>query len=293
MKIYFKCSFKASKGYRTNIYDSLTKELKYVSECDDEYHKYIPRTIAATLQSQLGRSLCLASEEYGRLFVGIYNLIEGDYDKYVNAVFIDDNRMLISQVFSYFCQNYKEANDRLMHSIIRADNNPSGFIIDEENILSLIESIKNSGKDGNCYEKIKNNELIAFVSRDKYRDYQLNLEDIFSTKYMKSKDNICDETGQIFDVSVFDKKSILSARQLKVPKIVVYLIILLAVLFTLIVARYFYSPDNMVTAINGFPAYAFDKQEYWIKVPSYQQEDEQYLLKTDGEADIFIIIILL
>lgn len=268
MKIYFKCSFKSSDGYRTGLYDISSKQLTYISDCKDEYYKYMSEAVAQTLQNQLGRTMCFASDEHDKLFVGVYNLIEGNYDKYVNAVFMDDDRILVSKVFLYFCKNYRKANELLMHSVNRMDNSLLGFLIDENIIDSFIRTIKMESK-GSDYKQIRSSTLIAFVSKDKYEDYQLNLADTFDTRYMIKKDNVSDMESQVFDLSGFDNVRILSVgiyqkRKAKLIAVTVALMLIAYIVITGLILHYFDYMDKNGTQNNLNTTSEITDKEYSV-----------------------------
>ena len=120
MIVYFKCSFRSSHGFTMSRYDIENKQLSFLSEKSSSSDNLISKTAEYTLSHELGRCLVLATDENGHYFFGIYRLIEGNDDKYVNAVFYDNsdqNRIL--SLYDYFCNNQYDATKQLMNSVMR------------------------------------------------------------------------------------------------------------------------------------------------------------------------------
>lgn len=185
MIIYYKCSFRAGHGFRIGKYDTDIKELRYISEKSNEIKKALPEVIEYTLSNQLGHCLMFATDENGNYFFGAYRLIEGNDDKYVNAVFFDsENPTKVFAAYKYFCKNPKRAEKYMLDSIQRTDEQHYQkthleFQIEEKIIDKLL---KNMHTD--CLEKEMKktvpNSLIAFITADQYQDYQVVVEDRFS-----------------------------------------------------------------------------------------------------------------
>lgn len=145
MKIFYRCSFRASHGFKNGMYDTVSKSLIFLSEKDKENNPVLPKAVQYTLSHQFGRSLLLAADENKHLFFGVYELIEGDDDKYVNAVFTDpDDQKRIIAMYRLFCAKPQESIDILIDSVYRGtpqEYAKSGleFKIDHKQILSLIK----------------------------------------------------------------------------------------------------------------------------------------------------------
>ena len=122
MIIYFKCSFRSSHGFTLSKYDSETKQLCYISEKNADTSSVIPKTIEYTLSHQLGQCVVLGTDENGNLFLGVYRLIEGNDDKYVNAVFYDkDEPKNLLALYEYFGTKHYSAVLKLLDSVERAN----------------------------------------------------------------------------------------------------------------------------------------------------------------------------
>ena len=65
MRIFYKCSFKSSGGYKLACYDYDLDELHYIPEDDNIYKEKISKTVLSTFNYGLGRSMVLASDEVG------------------------------------------------------------------------------------------------------------------------------------------------------------------------------------------------------------------------------------
>lgn len=191
MVIFFKCSFRSSHGFSMGKYDVDSMLLKHISEKDSNSSSLIPKTIEYTLSHQLGRCLILATDENGHYFFGVYRLIEGNDDKYVNAVFYapeDPQRIL--NLYDYFCSNHKSSSLMLLRSVTRVDDTTYvasrlEYTIDNNTIRNLIyNSNYDSSSNAKEYKRYPPNALLAFITTDEYADYQIALEDKFSTNKM-------------------------------------------------------------------------------------------------------------
>lgn len=189
MIIYYKCSFRAGHGFKIGKYDTDSKKLSYISEKSGEIKKALPERIEYTLSNQLGHCLIFATDENGNYFLGVYRLIEGNDDKYVNAVFFDsENPQNMVALYKYFCQNSQQVEESILNSIQRADEKYYQetyleFKVKEEVISNLLENIRKE----NVKQKIKRVDpdlLLAFITSDQYQDYQITLEDKFSVDKM-------------------------------------------------------------------------------------------------------------
>jgi len=205
MKIFLKCSFKSSRGFRIGEYDPQTRKLSFVSEKDSVIRERMSKEPAKLLQIQLGRSMVLAADETGALFTAVLGLVEGDYDKYVNAVFIGETPMETMGIFLYFCRNYQEANQALMDCVFRLPE-PKGeleFGVNKIRMASFLESAA-----GQVYsERIKGlpapkalaapgprtltpSAAYAFITSETYADYRQKLSEIFQEPPAACYENI-------------------------------------------------------------------------------------------------------
>lgn len=211
MIVYFKWSFRSSHGFAMSMYDVDCKQLNFLSEKSNASDNLIPKTIYYTLSHQLGRCLILATDENGHYFFGVYELIEGNDDKYVNAVFYDNNNQnKILALYDYFCNNQYDATEQLIKSVVRVDEalyktSNLEYSIDSHIIDSIVYNANAVSK------KIKAcspDSLLAFITTDEYSDYQIVLEEKFNVKklFLLEKYNIND--NQIPDYQCATKKSI-------------------------------------------------------------------------------------
>ena len=159
MIIYYKCNFKLGKGYYISSYDTVGKHQKIILEKDDIIRQNMSNSIAYAFMTQVGRSMYLASDEDGNLFVGVFGLIGGNYDKYVNAVFCDNNKDLMCKVFSYFCNHYSIANQMLLDSVMRNDEVEQGYLVNEEITLDLYNRFIEEENGCICLTKQKRNHI--------------------------------------------------------------------------------------------------------------------------------------
>lgn len=166
MDIFYRCSFKSSNGYKMAKYDTASHFLCFIDENDSGDKKGMSDTICDTLYNELGRSMILASDEHGKLFLGIYKLIEGDYDKYVNVVFTDDDKGKIFQVFCLFRSKYCMANECLLNTVKRIppDENGLEFSIDEKAMEYLLQEINIIEHNWNM--RLREKMLYVFVTED-------------------------------------------------------------------------------------------------------------------------------
>lgn len=238
MIIFYKCSFKSSHGFSIGKYDTNQNRLSFVSEKSNERDVTFPKTIEYTLSYQLGRCLLLATEENGYYFFGVYRLIEGNDDKYVNAVFYDrDNPKKILAMYNYFCTNQKDASNYLMQSIQRASEEQYAktnleFKVQTESINQLIHNAEASYTE----ITIKNsppNFIYAFITTDKYNDYQIVLEDKFSiTKKTFLCENYNTESNIIENYQLAIQR--IKKSSLKIPIILGGIILLIIILLILL-----------------------------------------------------------
>lgn len=201
MEIIYKCSFRSSNGFRIGKYNAETKQLSYISEKSAEIKKALPDTVAYTLSHELGRCLFLAADENGDCFLGMYRLIEGNDDKYVNAVFYDpDNPRYIAALYEYFCSHQKSASTLLLNSIQRASSgeySQSGleFTVQPEIIKKLLNDALSSCPEADI-KKADPNSVLAFISAYNYYDFQNTIESKFNVKkmFLRENCNMDDET---------------------------------------------------------------------------------------------------
>lgn len=202
MVIFFKCSFRSSHGFSLSRYDVNNKKLSYLSEKSNSLNGMIPKTIEYTLSHQLGRCLVLATDENGSYFFGVYRLIEGNDDKYVNAVFYaPDDPQRILNLYDYFCNHQRSASLLLLKSVMRADETTYAttnleYEIEKNIISNLISHSDYS--ELKEYKKYPPNELLAFITTDEYVDYQIALE----KKFNKEKMFLCEHFDANLDVIV-------------------------------------------------------------------------------------------
>ncbi len=183
MIIYFKCSFKLSRGYKIGKYTVEKDSLEYVSE-QSAYVSSVPEAVNNILSMQLSRSIMLLTDENGNIFLSVLRLIEGDDEKYVNAVFYspEDPERIIA-LYEYFCNNQTQASAFLLNSVgrIEAVENLEYTIRNNciSDLLSKSEIYYSNKRKPN---QIAPNSLISFISVDDFSDSELLLEDKFSTK---------------------------------------------------------------------------------------------------------------
>lgn len=210
MIIYFKCSFRSSHGFTMSRYDIENKQLSFLSEKSSSSDKLIPKTVEYTLSHQLGRCLVLATDENGHYFFGIYRLIEGNDDKYVNAVFYDNsdqNRIL--SLYDYFCNNQYDATKHLVDSVRRIEETS----YNDTNLEYSIDSHQIDFIVPDAYVNVVNkktkacspNTLLAFITTDKYSDYQIILEEIFNVRKMFLYENFDVNNNQIINYQLDTK----------------------------------------------------------------------------------------
>lgn len=171
MNIFYKCSFKSSNGYKVAKCSTDTYSLILLNESKHGTREEFPETIRSTLFYNLGRSMVLATDEKGDYFLGVYNLIEGDYEKYVNVIFTDPDYMKIARLFSFLCKLYKDGKIKLQKTIKRISPREDGleYEVVREEIDKLIKVTENESV---IIEKCsKPRKLIAFVTEDSYMDY--------------------------------------------------------------------------------------------------------------------------
>ena len=189
MIVYFKCSFRSSHGFTMGRYDIDTKQLNFLSEKRNDSDNLIPKTIEYTVSHQLGRCLVLATDENGYYFFGVYRLTEGNDDKYVNAVFYDiNNQNQIIALYNYFCSTQCDSTKKLISSVKRVEgtlynNSNLEYEIDSEVIGFIVSNTNVNADNRNRQTKhCSPNSLLAFITTDKYNDYQIILEEKFNVK---------------------------------------------------------------------------------------------------------------
>ncbi len=245
MIVYFKCSFRSSHGFTMSMYDMDRKQLNFLSEKSNGLDNMIPKTVEYTLSYQLGRCLMLATDETGKLFFGVYRLIEGNDDKYVNAVFYaPEEQQKIIALFYYFCNHQYSAVKLLLDGIKRTDEkmnvSPDLEYIIEDDIIMQIISNSNAYLETNEVNYDKPNVLLAFITTDKYNDYQVALEDKFSVynpllceQYNISEEKIINGQISVNNINSFISKLFFSPLSIAIGVSVVILgliIILLTLL---------------------------------------------------------------
>lgn len=177
MHIFYRCSFKSSNGYKTADYEYDAGSLIFIDESHMFRQGKISETILSTLNYALGRSMVLATDELGNYFFGVYNLIEGDYDKYVNAVFTDKNRGKICQLFFLFCSAYQDANRMLLNTVKRIPMDSKGleFSVSKKDLEILMKA--SSHADSGIITVKRKKWLFAFITEENYSDYMEKLTD--------------------------------------------------------------------------------------------------------------------
>lgn len=211
MVIFYKCSFRASHGFGIGKYDTDTNQLSYISEKSAEIENALPKTVEYTLSHQLGRCLLLATDENGNYFLGVYRLIEGNDDKYVNAIFYDcDNPQYIIALYEYFCSNQKSASLRLLESIQRTgseeyDESCLEFAVQSGIIKELLNDALPSCSERET-KKTSPNSILAFITTDEYENYQIAIEDKFSVNKMFLCEKYNSDTEMITDYQLALKK---------------------------------------------------------------------------------------
>lgn len=177
MHIFYKCSFKSSDGYKVAKYDGYSESLMYINEGIQYDRQEIPEVLQDTFLYSLGRSMLVATDENGQYFLGVYNLIEGNYDKYVNIIFTDVDSVKIMQLFSLLCRRYDECIKIMKSMVVRISPREDGleFDIVKENLQWLLQEAMLE-KIG---DRVKNQErkLIAFVTEEESGYYLERLKE--------------------------------------------------------------------------------------------------------------------
>lgn len=212
MIVYFKCSFRSSHGFTMSRYDIENKQLSFLSEKSSSSDNLISKTVEYTLSHELGRCLVLATDENGHYFFGIYRLIEGNDDKYVNAVFYDNsdqNRIL--SLYDYFCNNQYDATKQLMNSVMRIkETSYNGtnleYSIDSHQIDFIVSNahVNAVNKETKAFSP---NTLLAFITTDEYSDHQNNLEEKFNVKKMFLYEKFDVNNNQIINYQLATKNA--------------------------------------------------------------------------------------
>lgn len=199
MNIFYKCSFKSSNGYKIVKYNVDTCSLTILDERKTRDIEKYPKAIMATLNYNLGRSMIMATDEKGDYFLGLYNLVDDNFEKYVNIIFTDSDYAKIVKLFQFLCNHYKEGKDLLLdtiHRIVpRKVTDELEYTVIREKIKQLINVTKNEDILITKCSKIR--KLMVFVTEDNYSDYheklvnncKLNIKDVIIKEQVKSNDN--------------------------------------------------------------------------------------------------------
>lgn len=201
-------------------YDTDRNELSFLSEKSNNSNGSIPKTIEYTLSHQLGRCLILATDENGSYFLGVYRLIEGNDDKYVNAVFYDpDNPRRIMSLYNYFCENQKSAVRKLLNAILRTEDAASTnleYKIREDELQCIL-----SGADMYVSAKeikaCSSNLLLSFITADEYADYQITLGEKFNTTKMFRCEHFDVNSEKIIDYQLATKSFYATSFPVPIP----------------------------------------------------------------------------
>lgn len=194
MKIFYRCSFRASHGFKNGMYDTESKSLVFLSEKDKESNSIISKAVKYTLSHQFGRSLLLAADENKHLFFGVYELIEGDDDKYVNAVFTDpDDQKRVIAIYRMFCDKPQKSIDILINSVYRGtpqEYAKSGleFKIDHKQILSLIKMSADYKTDKGP-KSPRPYSMLSYITEDTFDDHRNMITPRFYGKKMMLIEN--------------------------------------------------------------------------------------------------------
>lgn len=231
MDIILKCSFKNSNGFKISKYDVSSGELEFLPENAGGTGSQIPRTIMYTLNYQLGHCIILATDENGHLFLGIYRLVEGNDEKYVNAIFYaPDEQYKIIDLYNLFCSQQASFSNKLLSSVVRVDNisdeSKLQYTVDHEIIDEMFVNVGNAKKNG--IMKIPNNQLLAFFSVEEFDSYKSVLDD----KFQYGKNFIYRQ----FDPSkeVMDKHNIVPNNSKPNMVFIIVIIILIIILVFLV-----------------------------------------------------------
>ncbi len=229
MQIFYNCSFKSSNGFRMVNYEYGENRVTCLDEKADR-EKFSP-SVLSTLRYGLGRSMLLAIDETGCCFLGIYNLISGNYDKYVNAVFWDFDREKILKLFFLFCYRYQDAKNMLQNTIERIPPDENGLeycVIksEVENLIKLSANEEVALDFGNTKSR-----LLAFITEESCSDYLSRIEEYcnLSVKNAFLADNVSGGQTNV-DISGFLQK-----KTFRVPLgiIAILIIIIVLVLFAI------------------------------------------------------------
>lgn len=180
MRLYFNCSFRNSKlGYTISVYDFHTSTLASIGG-DNEDSVPMPYICSDIFNHEVGRTMLLSTDENKKLIFSVLSLIEDNYEKYVNAIFCDDDESLIYRTFLFFCFNYKEANRIMLDSIRRADRDLLGYELKSNNVLELLYGrIVNMKCGVTTFQPLPSRQLIAFISEGCFEDYRLNVKEVY------------------------------------------------------------------------------------------------------------------
>ena len=184
MKIFYRCSFTSSGGFRSGKYDTDEKKLSYISE-KSGVNTEISKKIQDIFGIQLERCLLFATDESGHYFLGVYRLEEVSHHKYkyVNAVFYaPDSPEQIFKAYEYFCTHQNSASQMLLDSIHRVELSENlEFVVVPEKIDELLKQITAQNLSENFKSKsFAPNSIIAFITPYTYDDFENNLRELFN-----------------------------------------------------------------------------------------------------------------
>lgn len=181
MRIYFKCSFKKSRlGYRVSVYDSKTGH-QIATDSDLEQEIYKNSICKKIYNYEIGKTIFLATDQNGDMFLAVLGLVEGQFDRYVNAIFCDTDANNIYKLFLTFCSDYENACKTLLDSMQRNDDGDIGYRIDDSMIRKLCHEAENGEPEINIPQQSKE-KLIALISEDDTTYYETELKRFFENQ---------------------------------------------------------------------------------------------------------------
>lgn len=194
MWLYFTCSFRNSKlGYRMAAYNLKTNLLVSIDE-DKENQVGMPPVCSDIFNHEVGRTMLLSTDENGELLFSVLNLIEGNYEKYVNIIFSGD-KSLIYKTFLFFCSNYEKASKIIIDSISKRDDCSLGYEIKDRSILNSLYDQIMCVECGIIFHQLPRKKLVAYISEDCFEDNVLNINEIYQNKDVEKY--IMDSSKQI------------------------------------------------------------------------------------------------
>lgn len=230
MKIYFKCSFKNSKlGYRVSAYDLKTGKQTAIDD-DPEKELYKKSACRKIYNYEIGKTMFLAANENGDLFLAVLGLVEGKFDKYVNAIFCDTDADLIYKMFLAFSMDYHQACKILLDCVQRNDEGNIGYNIDETVIQKLVHIAKGQ-EFGFSITGQPENTLLAFVSEDDVTDYELEIQRLFGNQDFEGYK--LDSSGRVSKVFIENVEAELKGgckRKVLNKKIILTILIILVLI---------------------------------------------------------------